>query len=194
MRKYARSRRELAKAARQAKICTPPGRPLVAKICKTCDKYRTRFTIDQNPILIAPSSAFARNFGTPSFVPMPATHNNRTCRPPPARWAQATLGVRRVMRAEHLMTVGGEPNPANRQVLPTMRVSQFTRLSGQAQRDWVTATVNAAVELPTKPAEADIRHYMGAAPSCKLPTRVSRSPRHQLTTPPMHLLSNELNN
>ena len=36
--------------------------------------------------------------------------------------------MRRVMRAEHLMTVGGEPNPANRQVLPTMRVSQFTRL------------------------------------------------------------------
>ena len=91
-----------------------------------CDKYRARFTIvirsQSHTLLIAPSSAFARNFGTPSFVPMPATHNNRTCRPPPA------LGVRRVMRAEHLMTVGGEPNPANRQVLPTMRVSQFTRL------------------------------------------------------------------
>ena len=105
---------------------------------------------------------------------MPATHNNRTCRPP------AALGVRRVMRAEHLMTVGGEPNPASRQVLPTMRVSQFTRLSGQAQRDWMTATVNAAVELPMKPAEADIRHYMGAAPSCKLPTR------RTFSSPPTH--------
>ena len=105
---------------------------------------------------------------------MPATHNNRTCRPP------AALGVRRVMRAEHLMTVGGEPNPANRQVLPTMRVSQFTRLSGQAQRDWVTAVVNAAIELPMKPAEADIRHYMGAAPSCKLPTR------RTFSSPPTH--------
>ena len=42
---------------------------------------------------------------------------------------------------QHLVTVGGEPNPANRQVLPTMRVGRFTRLSGQEQCDWVTATV-----------------------------------------------------
>ena len=110
---------------------------------------------------------------------MPATHNNRTCCPS-TFGPQATLGVRRVMRAEHLMTVGGEPNPANRQVLPTMRVGRFTRLSRQEQRDWVTATVNTAVELPMKPAEDDIRHYMGAAPSCELPTRLTFS------SPPTH--------
>ena len=35
MRKYARSRRKLARVGRQARICTPPGGavPVVAKIC-----------------------------------------------------------------------------------------------------------------------------------------------------------------
>eukprot|EP00964_Phaeocystis_antarctica_P080100 scaffold49993_cov88-Phaeocystis_antarctica.AAC.1 len=34
IRKYARSRRKVAKAAMQAKICTPSGAAMVAKICK----------------------------------------------------------------------------------------------------------------------------------------------------------------
>ena len=75
--------------------------------------------------------------------------------------------ARFVTRTEHLVTIGAEPNPANQQVLPMMRAGRFNMLSAAAQLDYKARVMTALDELPMKPLEADIRHYMAVAPSCE---------------------------
>ena len=120
MRKYARFGRELRKLTRQAKICTPPGGEVIAKICvvRSKDLYSARhFSLQTSPhvpcIISSRSLAAAATFNVGNFVaaavkfgflllflspPLPATSSSsssspsaKICTPHPEIWLLAKI-------------------------------------------------------------------------------------------------------